>query len=128
MIEKMLSEMEKLKEKDVCFEADCNECIKKYGSDCDENTQKQAIDRCKKIVQEVAKEYNNGWIPCSERLPERRGYYLATWMSGNEVIGFMGEPIVERLYFKGKEWSVQNAAHRRVIAWQPLPAPYQKGE
>ena len=24
----------------------------------------------KKIVQEVAEEYNGGWIPCSERLPE----------------------------------------------------------
>ena len=24
----------------------------------------------KKIVQEVAEEYNGGWIPCSEMLPE----------------------------------------------------------
>ena len=24
----------------------------------------------KKIVQEVSEEYNGGWIPCSERMPE----------------------------------------------------------
>ena len=29
-----------------------------------------AIDKAKQIVQEVSEEYNGGWIPCSERLPE----------------------------------------------------------
>ena len=32
----------------------------------------------KKIVQEVAEEYNGGWIPCNERLPEENGMYLCT--------------------------------------------------
>ena len=87
-----------------------------------------AFEESIRIVQEVAKEYGNGWIPCSERLPSEKGYYLTTWMSGNETRGLWGEPVVEVLYFKGKQWSVQQMAHRRVIAWQPLPAPYQKGE
>lgn len=29
-----------------------------------------ALNFAKGIVQEVAEEYNGGWIPCSERLPE----------------------------------------------------------
>ena len=37
-----------------------------------------AIDESIKIVNELAEEYNNGWIPCSERLPEEDGYYLIT--------------------------------------------------
>ena len=32
-----------------------------------------AYDNSIKIVQEVAEEYNGGWIPCSERLPEKEG-------------------------------------------------------
>ena len=34
------------------------------------------LDKAKQIVQEVAEEYNNGWIPCSERLPEESGRYI----------------------------------------------------
>ncbi|MCI5731738.1 MAG: DUF551 domain-containing protein [Eubacterium sp.] len=30
----------------------------------------RAIYKSTEIVQEVAEEYNGGWIPCSERLPE----------------------------------------------------------
>ena len=34
------------------------------------NRQLIASENAIKIVQEVAEEYNGGWIPCSERLPE----------------------------------------------------------
>ena len=30
----------------------------------------EAIDQCKEIVQEVAKEYDNGWIPVETELPK----------------------------------------------------------
>lgn len=38
---------------------------KEYG-----NLEVVSIDVINEIVQEVAEEYNNGWIPCSERLPK----------------------------------------------------------
>lgn len=80
------------------------------------------------IVQEEAKD--GGWIPCSERLPEIEGntsdtvlvcssdgfLYMAFWCDDLEWIfcecGMAKEPIL---------WT-------NIIAWQPLPAPYQKGE
>ena len=35
-----------------------------------------AFDDAKNIVQEVAEEYNGGWIACNERLPEESGTYI----------------------------------------------------
>ena len=73
---------------------------------------------------------NNGWIPCSERLPERNENVLCyakstarsgdTWFVGSCDNGF---------------WFLQTAigtlsypTQYEIVAWQPLPAPYQKGE
>ena len=41
----------------------------------------RAVWRCTEIVQEVAKEYGNGWIPCSERLPSKEecGNFARAW-------------------------------------------------
>lgn len=66
----------------------------------------------------MPKEYwNNGWIPCSERLPEEDKYVLC---QGNISI-FIA--LVDS--FDG-EWR-DDGHYRRinVKAWQPLPAPYQ---
>lgn len=79
------------------------------------------------IVQEVAEEYatdtnvgNNGWIPCSERLPED-GTYLCT-LDG-ELCG-LDEPFTGMCGIENGVWDEPDC----VIAWQPLPEPYQKGE
>ena len=71
----------------------------------------------RKIVQEVAEEYNNGWIPCSERLPEKEGKYLVTLYKWN---------IVSFADFKNLKYNPHFNAP--VIAWQPLPEPYKEGE
>jgi hypothetical protein len=79
------------------------------------------IDDAIEIVKELAEEHNGGWIPTSERLPEKDGYYLIT--SNGRVYetyyqdGFWLDPIeFYRVY-------------RSVTAWQNLPAPYNpKGE
>ena len=106
-----------------------------------------------RIVQEVAKEYvgelvidsadmteiekmareikrrkvisvqtDGGWIPCSERMPEKVGYYLTT-------IKFyhLRKPVVIGCNFENGEWWNIDKGDE-VLAWQPLPAPYQKGE
>ena len=81
-----------------------------------------AFDDAKNIVQEVAEEYNNGWIPCSERLPKE---------SLNSVIGW--DEYRQRCCFVqyyGGRWILGNDIDSvKIIAWQPLPEPYQpKGE
>lgn len=57
MIEKMLEKFEELKVNDVCIGILCSECEKRYGKNCDKAQQSLTIDKCKAIVQEVAKEY-----------------------------------------------------------------------
>ena len=55
------------------------------------------------------------WIPCSERLPEEKGWYL--------VYAKNQRPFVA--YFKGKTFPLNNHYHE-IIAWMPLPEPYRE--
>ena len=102
----------------------------------------KAIHRAKQIVQEVAEEYKDGWIPCSERLPEESGYYLVTyhdWSDGNFLPKY-DDTYVRRLHYQISEhfvdWNypknvddrAENDCHKEVIAWQPLPEPFKERE
>ena len=75
------------------------------------------LEGVKQYVNQLAEEYNNGWIPCSERLPDKKGTYLVTVEKfGVTFARFTGQK--DNLHFDAN-----------VIAWQSLPAPYQlKGE
>lgn len=54
------------------------------------------------------------WIPVTERLPEKSGYYLATID--------IGLKIVDVIYFNnGSGFLMANT----VKAWKPRPEPYQ---
>ena len=83
---------------------------------------------------------DNGWIPCSERLPEESGYYLVTyhnWSDGNFLPKY-DDTYVRRLHYQISEhfvgWNypknvddrAENDCHKEVIAWQPLPEPYKE--
>ena len=63
------------------------------------------------------------WIPCSERLPEEEDYYLVT---KEDDIAYS---IDIALWNPHYHWS-NNGFHKadKVIAWQPLPEPYQQKE
>ena len=74
------------------------------------------------------------WVLCSERLPEDYGEFLVTYKSDGEQI-FMDiieyEPSYEfdheKNRFKGN-WLFADdlqAVNSEVIAWMPLPEPYQ---
>ena len=72
-------------------------------------------------------QYNNGWIPVSEKLPEDYETYLVTNV----------DSFGQRRTYKGwygaehKIWHMEGNSERKmnVVAWQPLPQPYQpKGE
>ena len=53
------------------------------------------------------------WIPCSERLPNKDGYYLTTTYYRQVYADYWNEDHFDRT--------------EAVIAWMPLPEPY-KGE
>ncbi len=104
------------------------------------------------ILDEVAKEYatdtnvgSNGWIPCSERLPEEHETMFAKlkgtdkWdpamfskMSDdvNVTVEFdNGERKTMTLHTNDGKWNTNyRIANFKVIAWQPKPEPYQEGE
>lgn len=72
-------------------------------------------------------EHNNGWIPCIERLPEDDSICIVTVEYPNN------ETVVDYGWFDriGICWYVgmQEFRTSNILAWQPLPAPYQpKGE
>lgn len=80
-----------------------------------------------KAIQEwedYCKEYNNGWIPCSERLPEIRQDCLVTV----RYTGFMG---MHGFWVKTGHMEAENdwwgdCSGGEVIAWQPLTEPYKE--
>ena len=78
------------------------------------------------IVKQEAGQYNNGWIPCSEKLPDVRQDVLVTV----KYTGFMG---MHGYWIKTGHMEAENdwwgdCAGGEVIAWQPLPKPFQKGD
>ena len=100
------------------------------------------IDNTIEIINELAEEYSadtpqksaNGWIPCSERLPEDDEYVLCWYeyriMQGT-CVGEMNQTYGIGWYSKhSKTWvgEVSVGVDCKVIAWQPLPQPYHKQE
>ena len=103
-----------------------------------------AIEIVKQEAEQFGTDINvgsNGWIPCSERLPEERDWYLAVF---EEVdTGFIGIPYIAD-YLIGSHtkfttedgWIIRNCSDRedesaeyyknlRCVAWQRLPEPYK---
>jgi len=76
------------------------------------------IGVCKDIVNQLAEEHKGGWIPCSERLPEKQQQdYLICDDKGN---------VYSSAYYHNA-WLV-NVGTDEVVAWQPLPEPYKAEE
>ena len=60
------------------------------------------------------------WIPVSERLPEKVGYYLTTILSNDGYHRYR-----DIIYFgDDKQWT----RDCNVIAWMPLPEPWKEEE
>ena len=106
---------------------------------------KDAIEIVKQEAEKFGTDTNvgsNGWIPFSERLPKEYGDYLVAWrplsMSAEDIMEKVGrevphfyeiveyDPDDEALWIGSIE---QAKGEYEIIAWQPLPQPYQpKGE
>ena len=84
-----------------------------------------AYDNSIKIVQEVAEEYNGGWIACSDRLPEKNGMYRCTQnsydLATNKKIIRVSTELVE--FYDGKWRRSKNLV---ITHWQPLPEPFKE--
>ena len=97
-----------------------------------------AIDKAEQIVQEVAEEFatdtnvgTNGWIPCSERLPEEPFGCLVTVIDFEPVTQTDFENILPYFVgYDGERWNDEdgNEIPFEVISWMPLPEPYKESE
>ena len=70
-----------------------------------------------KLLEDI-ESLNNGWIPCSERLPEEDGKYLVS------TDGTFGIDVIDIARFENDEWFKSC----KIIAWQTLPEPYKEGD
>lgn len=82
-----------------------------------------AYEKAIEIVKDLAEEHNNGWIPCSERLPDVEADALLSLRSLDVYTGFRAN--TEGCFYVEGEGYVE---FENVLAWKPLPAPYKKGE
>lgn len=108
---------------------DCSEYDYAY-----EIAMQDANNKARKIVNEVAEEYNNGWIPCSSgKLPED-GVDVLVWFeyfrygSYNRLFQTIGISYTYNGDWSGFVNGQSGWNQLSIIAWQPLPEPFQKGE
>lgn len=105
VFEKIIEKLEELHER----------YINQYGA-VGGNPMAFSVKECMEIVQEVAEEYNNGWIPCNELLPA------------------YGQTVLASVCAEDAEWKIIIACYKeedfwldgKIDAWQPLPTPYAK--
>ena len=78
--------------------------------------------RAVEIIEQIAAEYNNGWIACSERLPEESGTYIVNAIE-NSIIHVTFAKWMPRM----KKWNLTGCrSYWKVNAWQPLPEPFKE--
>ena len=117
-LEKILEEIDKIYVDDIGVGVDCN-LQGRSDLPCD-NCYECIKDACKDIIR---KHMNAGWIPVEERLPEGRTRVICQFDNGDiELLWQDWESDTESLTY----WTdFDFMAEKKVIAWRPLPDPYQ---
>lgn len=114
----MMNVFEKIREKleELCEQTYYNS----VNGNRDEGIRNNAYHNTIEIVNKVEQEHNNGWIPCSERLPKE----------DERVLCFHSHCFIDCGVLVGEVWccDMDEYAIKRdnVIAWQPLPQPYKE--
>ena len=120
VFEKIIERLEEIRIKKTCNTEKCN--TKELCRIC-------VVDDAIEIVKQEAEKFgtdtnvgSNGWIPCSERLPKYGEVVMCSCTNSGITISCITHKGVK------PSKSVRFGQHS-VIAWQPLPQPYQpKGE
>ena len=114
----------------------CNECPGFEKDDCF-----RLSDECRKRWLESVKlpsaQPEQRWIPCSERLPEEYGEFLVTMTEKAKAkdLGFdIDETYIRKMRYNSNGWQlprhipswINEAVKDEVLAWMPLPEPYQE--
>lgn len=89
---------------------------------------KNQLAMLKNVISRIRKEPKvGGWIPCGERMPEKEIPVLCQWNKRN---GLDTEVYFGILHIDGgDEWVADyGIPNGEVVAWQPLPVPYNKEE
>lgn len=84
------------------------------------------------IVNQAAEEYGNEWIPVSKKLPPHSDELVLVQCSGKPKSNIHLENALCLASYEEEGWILEmfpEWEEADVVAWQPLPAPYQpKGE
>ena len=72
-------------------------------------------------ILKLTEQYNNGWIPCSERLPEECTEVLVSVKEIDDSF------YTRTSWVQDGVWVIKKTPLQpTVIAWQPLPEPYKE--
>lgn len=121
-LEKILEEIE-LEKKRLVFYPDCSSAFSAV--------QIRTIEKIEQIICKYmsnCKHMNDGWIPVEERLPEEKKSVLVQWEKYDRhlnatltYLDVMWLDDAEEQVFE----TINGIPNGRVIAWHPLPEPYQ---
>ena len=102
---------------------------------------KRITEFIKEIPSVTDTNVGNKWIPCSDRFPEKRDWYLAVFKEPDT--GFIGLPYIadylmgnHTAYTTKDGWIIKDCTDRHdceslyhknleCVAWMPLPEPYK---
>lgn len=139
LIEKIIEKLEEIQIENTC--SDCQH--KEKCDEVQENISDEKTDLCGatikalaiEIVKQTAEEFgtdrnvgSNGWIPCSERLPEEHKLYDITFKNS---AGIHSDSAIYNPYLKIWLWDADETelVENEILAWAEKREPYQtKGE
>ena len=126
VFEKIVDKLEELKKAEIEREDLCDEEGFGDGEEIYEDGKSQGrfeqVVRIIEIVKQEAEKYNNGWIPCSDRLQEE--YTVLCCDKYGEMI--IGHPYFDEVSDTNYSAESDNEMMYNCVAWQPLPEPYKK--
>lgn len=123
LIEKIKKEIKKKIESYMDLQCDFEDHEMSYQEEILDNHYegcKSGLETAIDIINKEAKSYNNGWIPCSERLPLFIDNVLVCTKSGGRTVACLTT---------GKRFcdTYMNIIDN-VVAWMPLPPAYVSEE